>query len=262
MRIFVLNLPRSRHRLKNFYLGFGAEPLITVVDGVDGMEWGEALLSKKGSPEDVSYLRSSIVGGSDLPAKYRWRPDRRGRLESEGLLGKDTFPLLPGEVGCALGHRKMWEEFLLTGDPWGVFMEDDSSPGPLYSSKDNLIQHLLDQVSESPSDMVVFLNGSSGEEFCPSDPSQLILCRGTVCYAMTRKAAILALRACFPLCLPLDVQLYWRLMLGYETYSSFVGYAVPDFEPLSRIRVTGISGVVEHDSVVGFDSDISMNAWK
>lgn len=31
-----------------------------------------------------------------------------------------------GELSCALGHLEMYENFILTGKPWGLFLEDDA----------------------------------------------------------------------------------------------------------------------------------------
>jgi GR25 family glycosyltransferase involved in LPS biosynthesis len=67
-----------------------------------------------------------------------------------------------GELSCSLGHLEMYEEFLLTGQNWGFFLEDDTTLNPSFDVH-KLIKSLPDNLPPS----IVSLANSSNEEFAP-----------------------------------------------------------------------------------------------
>jgi glycosyl transferase family 25 len=67
----------------------------------------------------LNYTRISAIHGKAVP---QWED-----LVNEKLYKKrNRMPMpRPGEVGCYLSHLKAMKEFMLTGEPWCVILEDD-----------------------------------------------------------------------------------------------------------------------------------------
>lgn len=91
--IFVINLDRDKDRMASI----------------------ESSLAKNG----LSHVRVPAVLGREVPD---WE-----RLVDAPLYARRNRNLSPrpGEVGCYLSHLKAMEDFLATGAPWGVILEDD-----------------------------------------------------------------------------------------------------------------------------------------
>ena len=109
-----------------------------------------------------------------------------------------------GELSCALGHLEMYENFILTGKPWGLFLEDDSKilPG---------IQDVLLELPNEPSPSIILLMSYLGtdwrsvnvypfpfvkHELKLTDTIKFIKCAthpvGAYAYLMNRSAALVA----------------------------------------------------------------------
>lgn len=69
---------------------------------------------------------TGIVWGID--GSVELTPDKLPDLYDDALarviMGR---PLSRGEVAVALGHQRMYERFLATGDDWALFLEDDAT---------------------------------------------------------------------------------------------------------------------------------------
>ncbi|MDR1536101.1 MAG: glycosyltransferase family 25 protein [Planctomycetota bacterium] len=101
MRIFVINLPQSRERRENIlgeFARFDLEP--EIFPAVDGRELS---------------------------------PDRLREL----IYRPEVNPLTPGEIGCALSHRTIYEKMRDENIPFAFILEDDSvlrlDPRPLLA---------------------------------------------------------------------------------------------------------------------------------
>jgi len=109
-----------------------------------------------------------------------------------------------GELSCALGHLEMYENFILTGKPWGLFLEDDSK---ILPSIEDVLLKLPNDLSPS----VILLMSCLGADFRSfnpypfpfvkhelelSDSIKFIKCAthpvGAYAYLMNRSAALLA----------------------------------------------------------------------
>ncbi|MBZ0165034.1 MAG: glycosyltransferase family 25 protein [Notoacmeibacter sp.] len=85
---------------------------INLDESLDRREWFEAQAGRLG----LKINRIAAVSGTRLaPAEVQ----RLQETVSSGIT------LGPREIGCFLSHRKAWEAFLQTGEPWGFIAEDD-----------------------------------------------------------------------------------------------------------------------------------------
>lgn len=85
---------------------------INLDESVDRREWFENQARRL----DLRINRIAAVPGARLAPGELQR--LQGRVSSNIALG-------PREIGCFLSHRKAWEAFLQTGEPWGFIAEDD-----------------------------------------------------------------------------------------------------------------------------------------
>jgi glycosyl transferase family 25 len=98
-QVFVIHLARATARREN------AEALLSGC-GMDGEIW-------------------PAVDGAAM-----------AEAEREGLIGdglfapRYPFALKPGELGCFLSHRTIWEEILKRGLDWALVLEDDAALDP------------------------------------------------------------------------------------------------------------------------------------
>lgn len=252
---YVLSLKRSKERLEEMRRRF-PEAFITI-EAIDGLEWGTFMPTKRVDPKFTEGWGKGEMEGWSEWVMSRWDESHRTRLIREGVLGEGHFPMLPGEVACAVSHAKMWKEFLGGTSSWGIFLEDDAYPK--YSSPQTLREVIVQGLRNEEADMVVFPHEEKAVRFGPG--KEVLWCRGTVGYALTRKAAEVLIHATFPLYLPLDVQMYWRTIPGYPVYETFIDYKVPYFAPMTKLKVLGLLGVIEESPVTGPDSTIVMNGW-
>ena len=144
-----------------------------------------------------------------------------------------------GELSCALGHLEMYENFILTGKPWGLFLEDDSEilPG---------IEDVLLKLPNELSPSIILLMSCLSADFRSSNPypfpflkhelkltdsMKFIGCAthpvGAYAYLMNRSAALVAVhhlrgRKIFS---PADFPFQFRNLVSF--YVSKSEYALP-----------------------------------
>lgn len=119
------------------------------------------------------------------------------------------YPLTPNEIGCFLSHRKAWDAFLASGEDWGVFFEDDMRLSPD-------IKPFVESDIWIPSGVDVLKFYAPGTDILIDrktlkTPLGVNLVRqirpisfGTVCYALSRKAAQAAFEQSHTFCSPID----------------------------------------------------------
>jgi hypothetical protein len=137
----------------------------------------------------------AVVAGAD---GSRWTPAELAELYSpraaQIACGRQ---LAPGEVAVTLGHQRMMRAFQAAGDPWALFLEDDSRiDQPLTA-----LLHAVDGLPDAP--IVVQLDG----RVSPRTDADVVhypggaiwrqpACRiGTSGYLMNRAAADVAVAA-------------------------------------------------------------------
>lgn len=111
--LFVLNLASSADRLESLRAGLDREGLVfTRIDAFDGR--------------------------AIQPTSHPDYDDRAMRA----VMGR---PLLGGELGCVISHRRALQAFLDSGSPWGVVLEDDVTLGPAFGQMVGSIADWLDE---------------------------------------------------------------------------------------------------------------------
>jgi hypothetical protein len=161
-KIWCINLDRSRDRWDHIFKTFG--PDVIRVPAVDGMAWSD--------------------GTYDLQGRPHW-----GKIPNDVDPMFRYFNMFPTTYACNLSHIEALHRFLGTSDPWGIIIEDDTEPvGDLHEI-------------EVPDDCDFFyLIGSSHPgcrlSLCPD--GQVKGFRTLAAYALSRRAAILALCAMVP----------------------------------------------------------------
>ncbi len=85
-------------------------------------------------------LREVEAGGVDLRGRSAADVDAIAdqRLATR-IYGR---ALTPGEVGCAIGHRRAWQAIVDGGTPWGLVVEDDAVVLPGLGAALRAISHL------------------------------------------------------------------------------------------------------------------------
>jgi len=189
--ILVINLDRSVDRMEQMRLKFPDEDLVRIA-GVDGRIWQDGdRVSQRGRP--------------------LWKEGMKKSLQDTGVLGEPSmFPLIPAEVGCALGHKKAWEHIIRNNIKCAIVLEDDIEPTGLYNGS---LQDSLQEQLPMPSDAdVVFLTGEDSEQCLvqTDKKSRLLFGQCNFGYVITLKGAMTALMAQFPMYMPCDFQ-WWAL---------------------------------------------------
>jgi len=67
---------------------------------------------------EIPYHRQSAVYGKDYRASYV-------EYDEAGAIAKTGHALLPGELGCALSHAKVYEQIVREEIPFSLILEDD-----------------------------------------------------------------------------------------------------------------------------------------
>jgi GR25 family glycosyltransferase involved in LPS biosynthesis len=195
--VLVINLDRSTERLEHITNSLN-QPFVRV-PGVDGNQW----------------TRTDVVGTTGRPV---WNSGAYKELIKRGILSAHGGCLLvPGEVGCALGHRAAWEYVVHNNLSYAVILEDDIVLGPGYV---NGFEESIDLQGGFPNDGGVYFLGVRGTVHEPSKVDvrkRLISGWGNYGYVITGEMAKTALRTQFPMFLPCDVQ-WWKMAFrGYCT---------------------------------------------
>jgi GR25 family glycosyltransferase involved in LPS biosynthesis len=112
-RVYVLNLDRRadrwRHTQTQLRRARIPDQLVTRVSGIDGV-------AKFSTPQQIEGL---VRDGTLTAAAAKRMVDVPQR---EKLFGMD---LTPGAVGCALGHRDIWQRILDSNSACALILEDD-----------------------------------------------------------------------------------------------------------------------------------------
>jgi GR25 family glycosyltransferase involved in LPS biosynthesis len=212
--ILVINLERSPERLEHMVAML---PTFTRIEGVDGRPWQ--------------------APGEDATGRPLWNFADMEALKDSGVMGDvHWFPLIPTEIGCALGHRAAWQHIVDNEIPCTVVLEDDI----------DLTEHFHNTFEESvglqggfPADAdVLFLQGRDAAYPNMSTDSQghLTYGGGNYGYVITLEGARKALKAQFPMYYPCDVQ-WWSVC--FKDYKQDFGTLVPGI-------AKGYAYVVEH----------------
>lgn len=143
--------------------------------------------------------------GKSIPAPYE--PRRTERWQG--------YRLTAGEIACVEGHRRMWMKFLATGEPLGIFFEDDvriegrfceviGAAASLATKEWDVLRlecvwprRVLRRGPELPCGTVIVTRRHD--------------CRGSAAYMLTRRSAERLLVCTDPFWLPIDVIIdrYW-----------------------------------------------------
>lgn len=230
----LINLKRSEWRLRMMMEHFPNEDFI-IIDGVDGRQWEDGRLNEMGRPEF-----------SDIGIQY---------LIDSGILGKDSrerWPLIPCEVGCALGHRAAWEYVVKNELEFAIICEDDIVPSKAYRGNFSLS---IENAGGIPEDAdVMFLTGEDTAQYPMRTDELGRLLRGwcNYAYVITGIGAEKAIRAQFPMYLPCDVQWWSRAFRDYEV-SMFLpriedaGFAYAMKEAIVKRGGTGYATTMTRD---------------
>jgi len=205
--VLVINLERSDWRMEMMRQQFPLEDFVRI-EGVDGRTWESDKL------DDIQ--------------RPTFTPDGVSYLVDQGILSissLDRWPLIPCEVGCALGHRKAWEYVVENELEFAIICEDDIVPTPLCGAN---LQFGVEKLGGMPEDAdVLFLTGADTQSYPMRTDENGRLLRGwcNYAYVITKKGAERAIRAQFPMYLPCDIQWWACAFEGYE-----VNTFVPELE--------------------------------
>ncbi|QEL66351.1 glycosyl transferase [Oryzomicrobium terrae] len=184
-RIKIINLPRSEERRRH---------MASVLDkqGVTG-EFFPAVDGRLMTDEQIAQ-----VYRADLAQKTNW-----------GVLNR-------GEIGCALSHRALWQELVVSGETGWIILEDDVELLPEFTQ---VVSALVPKIKNG--DVVLFSVGPSelyafGQEALPAGRrlawvnQALYLACG---YYITPLAAQRLLEKSMPIWFPID---FWYSTPGFK----------------------------------------------
>lgn len=165
---------------------------------VDGRPRNPGLVSGCEAHGVDAEVVTGVLGSTLTHAQLRERYSERGSVFTLDR------PLGPGEIGCALGHRQIVEQFAWqTDDRWAIVLEDDA----VIERHLAAVVDLLAQLPDAPI-ILTFVPGRTGpyaDQYAPgeapvrlgdvsatrlSDPPDL-----NTGYAINRRAALIAARA-------------------------------------------------------------------
>ena len=103
----------------------------TYILGIKSNFRGERLIQ-----ELISYnISPKIVWGPEVSEDISLIESHINQKFANFTIGRD---IKPQEVACCLGHIRMYENFVESGDEWGLFFEDDAilkrNPTPIFES--------------------------------------------------------------------------------------------------------------------------------
>jgi GR25 family glycosyltransferase involved in LPS biosynthesis len=203
--ILVINLPRSTERLEHMRQLI---PEFVRIEGVDGRQWQ--------------------VPGEDPSGRPIWSFPAVEELKDDGILGDSHwYPLIPTEVGCALGHREAWQYIVDNALPFAVVLEDDIDLTPAF--KGTFKESVEAQGGLPEGAEVLFLQGRDAIYPCMTADEQgrLVDGGGNYGYVITLEGAKKALRAQFPMYYPCDVQ-WWAVC--FEGFSLDLSHLIPGIQ--------------------------------
>lgn len=133
------------------------------------------------------------------------------RSIAPGLLGRK---LIAPEVACGLSHRAAWAQFVETGQPCGIILEDDAqlAPGFATLAQTDWLPRDADLVRLEANDVQVKLTHVQDLKGQDRRIGRLKRSQaGTAGYVITRAAAQRLLADPAPMSEPIDVYLFFRV---------------------------------------------------
>lgn len=223
-KIYYINLDSSMDREKAMRSSFKSEELIRI-KAIDGLAWSDNTVDEYG--------------------RYNWKSNIYKDLVDYNIIASCATcrkPMSPLEVACNLSHLKSILAFLKTKDPYAIILEDDVQPTSLL--KGNRIVDLLEIPKEA--DMVYLCDQDHpGRRLSLYESREVKWPRTLMGYWLTRKAAFLLFKACFPMCWLLDTQGPTRLFKSLEPFKH--NWVSPELEELPRFKAFGLTnGLIEH----------------
>jgi len=200
--ILVINLTRSTERLEHMRQLL---PEFTRIEGVDGRQWQ--------------------TEGEDNTGRPLWSFPATEELKDAGIMGDaHWFPLIPTEIGCALGHRAAWQHIVDNELSHAVVLEDDSALTKFFCGT---FKESVEQQGGFPEDAdALFLQGKDAvyPTMTTNAEGRLFYGGGNYGYVITLEGAKKALQAQFPMFYPCDVQ-WWAV--AFEGYKQDMSGIVP-----------------------------------
>jgi len=188
--VLVINLNRSVDRLRNVEAQLGKDSFIRI-EGIDGKEWESEECDSNGRPF--------------------WKAGIKRKFKEEGLLSAvKIMQLIPGEVGCALSHRKAWQYIVDNKLESAVILEDDF--GLTKEFKGSFLDS-IDKQGGLPEDAdVLFLSGKDNKHshFKLDKKNRILSGQCNTGYVITLEGAKKAIESQFPMYMACDMQ-WWRV---------------------------------------------------
>lgn len=198
MLIFCINMDRSVDRWERMKEYFFRDDLIRV-PAVDANDWCSGEVDDTGRPI--------------------WDGDTEQEKIDAGVLHRN-HSVIPGELACALSHSLIWKKMIDKDIEQAIILEDDVRPVEPYEKPISETVEFADGVDMS------LLSGADksynfGDDICRpcvkiGKEDQLFFAHGTYGYAITKKAAKIALESIRPLAVPLPHQLYTSIVEDYR----------------------------------------------
>jgi len=211
---YFINTAAAEDRRKSMQSSFIREPLVRV-RAIDGMEWA--------TDED------------DADGRPVWKEDVFSTLESLGVFPHrvlNHYPWIPGEAACSLSHIGVWRRFLSTESEWAIVLEDDTEPTDRLA--DTTIRETL-MLPDNVDTVFLFGPGHPGDRIRLNIDGTVAFQRSNMGYALSRKAAALAIKSMTPMYYQSDWQWGFRCFRGMEAFSQRRLPMLPELERYNAI---------------------------
>jgi glycosyl transferase family 25 len=172
---------------------------------------------------DLGFERVAGVDGRRIDVStYPYYDD----VSMRAVMGRS---LSSGELGCALSHRKAIQQFVKSGEPWAVILEDDARLGP--NSRALVIQMVAWLTDRHPGWRLVNLGHPVIKHYSPltelrtGNMTHLLVAAhyypmGAFALLWSRRGALDFLERSETVCLPFDSELQQWLCRAGEGYAS------------------------------------------
>ena len=178
---------------------------------------------------DVEFIKA--IDGRRLSDEER--KARFNYAGSNDLYGRE---MNAGEVGCALSHRKAYNEFLESNEPYALFLEDDIS---ILRDLNQLNMSAIDSILQDPQPKALMLSGDYS--YYKKKPIvRLYSAVGAYAYMLNRAAAKRILSVNPPCCVADDWMYYKRKGIKL--------YAVCPYMVDANVRMDLLGSDVKQDS--------------
>ena len=196
------------------------------------------IINLKTSEKRRHYMENILAPYSSLDVKFIEALDGRRMSEREVLAkfdvcaSKDRYgrELNRGEIGCVLSHRKAFETFLKTSEPYALILEDDIS---IIRNLNELDLVELDSILINSAPSVLFL---SGDYWYYRKRGNVVSCYdalGAYAYIINRTAAQMMLTYNKPFFVADDWEIHKRNGLKLKAIQPYMVDANLNMEKLS-----------------------------